>query len=188
MISALDPQTALVLIDLQEGIVRVPRAHDTHIVVHHCVRLMEAFHQASLPVIIVNVDPQGAFWTHSRKDFHTASSSQAPDFTQIIPELPCTKEDRFITKKTWNAFFETPLHTYLQERRITGIVLGGIATSIGVEGTARAASELGYNVSFAVDAMSDSTLAAHEHSLNVIFPRIGESGETTDILRALAQR
>ena len=47
------------------------------------------------------------------------------------------------------------MHAELQKRNITQIVLGGIATSIGVEGTARQANEFGYNIAFASDAMSD---------------------------------
>jgi nicotinamidase-related amidase len=65
-------------------------------------------------------------------------------------------------------------------------VLAGISTSIGVEGTARAASELGYNISFALDAMTDRVKEAHERSIQFIFPRIGETGTTADIVAMLA--
>jgi nicotinamidase-related amidase len=61
-------------------------------------------------------------------------------------------------------------------------VLAGVATSIGVEGTARAASEHRYNVTFARDAMTDIFADAHERSLQYIFPRIGEIGETDEII------
>jgi len=60
-----------------------------------------------------------------------------------------------IDLQTWNAFYDTPLDSELKRRRITNIVLCGIATSIGAEGTARAAYERGYNLTFASDAMTE---------------------------------
>ena len=96
--------------------------------------------------------------------------------------------DIFVTKRTWNAFYNTPLHEELKKRNITGIVLAGIATSIGVEGTARAAHELGYNISFATDAMTDRMAEAHKHSMQIIFPRIGELGTAADIIEKLNSR
>jgi nicotinamidase-related amidase len=73
----------------------------------------------------------------------------------------------------------------LQKRKVTGIVLAGVATSIGVEGTARHASERGYNITFAKDAMTDMFADAHEHILKYIFPRIGEVDDTDKIIEVL---
>jgi nicotinamidase-related amidase len=67
-------------------------------------------------------------------------------------------------------------------------VLGGIATSIGVETTARQAYELGLNVTLAIDAMTDTSAEAHDNSLKRIFPRLGETGTTADILAQLGAR
>ena len=47
------------------------------------------------------------------------------------------------------------LDDYLRQRGVTQIFLTGIATSIGVESTARSAYDLGYNVALIVDAMTD---------------------------------
>ncbi len=55
----------------------------------------------------------------------------------------------------WGAFYGTSLDLELRRRGITQIVLCGVATSIGVETTARNAYERGYNVSLAIDAMTD---------------------------------
>ncbi|ARU48537.1 isochorismatase family protein [Sulfurospirillum diekertiae] len=190
MITALDKHTALILIDLQEGIVHVPRIHPREELLAKVKDLIHAFRIASLPIVIVNVDPTNAPWTKSRKENTTqhASLTLSADFTKIVEEIHTKPEDILITKQTWNAFYNTPLQDALQKRNITGIVLAGIATSIGVEGTARAASELGYNISFAIDAMSDSILEAHQHSINTIFPRIGEIGDTDHIITALHNR
>jgi nicotinamidase-related amidase len=88
--------------------------------------------------------------------------------------MPVTRE--------WGAFYGTDLELQLRRRRITNIVLGGISTSIGVESTARDAWERSYNLTFASDAMTDTNADAHDRSLRLIFPRIGEIGTVAEIL------
>lgn len=90
-----------------------------------------------------------------------------------------------VTKRTWGAFHGTPLDTLLRDRGVTQIVLTGVATSAGVESTARAAHEHGYHVVLAIDAMTDRDADAHDHSVQRIFPRIGETATTGDILAML---
>jgi nicotinamidase-related amidase len=194
MITAIDKNTALVLIDLQKGITGRASAHPVADVLRNAARLLAAFREARLPVVIVNVNPIGAPSTMVRAERQVMPADaagqqkaleamQAADFFSIVPEIEVRPgEDIRITKQTWNAFARTGLHETLQQRGVTGIVLAGISTSIGVEGTARAANEFGYNLTFAIDAMTDALLAAHEHSLNVIFPRIGELGTTEEIV------
>ncbi|MCW2618683.1 MAG: putative hydrolase, partial [Modestobacter sp.] len=84
------------------------------------------------------------------------------------------------------AFHATDLDLQLRRRGITQIVLAGIATSAGVESTARAAHEHGYNVALAVDAMTDLDAEMHRHSVAKVFPRLGETGTTADVLALLA--
>ena len=86
------------------------------------------------------------------------------------------------TKQTWGGFHTTDLHEQLQQRGITQVVVCGIATSIGVESTARQAYELGYNVTLATDAMTCLNADTHQNSVERIFPRLGETGSTTDVL------
>jgi len=73
----------------------------------------------------------------------------------------------------------------LKKAGVTQIVLAGVATSIGVESTARQAQELGFNVTLAIDAMTDRSLEAHDNSVLRIFPRLGETGTTSDIIELL---
>ncbi|MGW4532485.1 isochorismatase family protein [Nocardia sp. NPDC004340] len=93
-----------------------------------------------------------------------------------------------MTKHQWGAFHGTDLDLQLRRRGITTIVLGGIATSIGVESTARAAHEHAYNVVIATDATSDRDPASHAHSVEKIFPRLGVTATTEEILAALPIR
>ncbi|HWB26204.1 MAG TPA: cysteine hydrolase [Chitinophagaceae bacterium] len=185
MITALDERTALILIDLQKAITQRP-IPAMPVVVKNAAALAAAFRKASLPVIVVNVNPANAKWTSSRKDTQATATVADPEGIAITPEINVQSSDILITKHTWGAFFETGLHEILQKLRVTGIVLAGVATSIGVEGTARQASELAYNLSFAEDAMTDAFPEAHAHSLKYIFPRIGEVGTTAGIIEKLS--
>ena len=187
MVTELDKNTALVLIDLQKGITQMPVAKPVSDILANAARLAAAFRKAALPVVVVNVNPAGAAHTKTRKD---AKPRPGMAFTaesmEIVPEIRTEPGDIFITKHTWSAFFETALHEELKKRNVTGIVLAGISTSIGVEGTARSASELGYNITFATDAMTDMSADSHENSLKHIFPRLGEADDTDKIIAMLS--
>ena len=196
MITAIDAKTALVLIDLQKGIMGLPTAHSTEQVLEKSIELIKAFRSKNLPVVFVNVNPLGAKWTQARVEQSTAPKGEEAieqariameqsGFFDLVPQLDVQSDDILITKNTWNAFYNTPLHEILQKLEITGIVLAGVATSIGVEGTARNASEHGYNITFVEDAMTDMHLSAHENSLKTIFPRIGELGTTAEVIDTL---
>jgi nicotinamidase-related amidase len=183
----LDPRTALVLVDLQKGITGRPAAHPAERVVSNAAKLAKAFRAAGLPVVLVNVD-----FSPDRKDVLAPRVDAPPpigalpaDFGQLVPELDVQPGDLRVTKRQWGAFYGTELDLQLRRRHVTGIVLGGISTSIGVESTARAAMERGYQIAFASDAMTDSKKVSHEHSVEHIFPRIGQVRTTEEILHAL---
>jgi nicotinamidase-related amidase len=187
MITTIDKNTALVLIDLQNGITQMNVAHPIKTVLEKSALLVSAFREAKLPVVVVNVNPVGL--ARKRTEQQGSAMTELPaGFTDIVAEIKTQAGDIFITKKTWNAFYNTSLHAELQQRNITGIVLAGVATSIGVEGTARAASELGYNISFASDAMTDRIPEAHDNSFEHIFQNLGESGTTADIIAKMSNR
>jgi len=186
MITALDEKTALVLIDLQNGIAGLPLVHPVKDVLANAAKLVDAFHKAKLPVIIVNVNPTGSAWIKARKEPSAMPGGQfKEDWLDIVPELKTAESDIFVTKSTWGAFESTAIDAELKKIGVTGIVLGGISTSIGVEGTARGASARGYNITFATDAMTDMFADAHAHSLKYIFPRVGELDTTENILKFL---
>lgn len=75
----------------------------------------------------------------------------------------------------------------MRQRDITRVFLTGVATSIGVESTARSAHEYGYNVVPVVDAMTDRNADAHRHSVEKIFPRLGETDTTENVLKLLEE-
>jgi len=184
-ITKLDSKTALVLIELQKMVVSRALAPFTagHII-KNSVSLVSAFRKAGLPIVVVNVIPAQRT-VPLRSDTKMPVMQFQKEWVDIIPEIAVHPDDILITKHTWSAFYNTPLDEELQKRGVTGIVLAGVATSIGVEGSARGAYERGYNITFACDAMSDTNEKAHENSLTVIFPRIGEVDSTKAILEYL---
>jgi nicotinamidase-related amidase len=68
---------------------------------------------------------------------------------------------------------------------VTQAVICGVSTSAGVESTARQAHELGFNVVLAIDAMTDLSPEAHANSVTRIFPKLGETAATLEILDRL---
>lgn len=185
MITELDKNTALVLIDLQNAIVAAPLTHPIDDILKNVNELIAAFRKKNLPIVIVNVNPSGAAWTKTRKEAKPTSFGNSPDWDKISDKVHTDASDIRIMKHTWSAFYETKLDEELKSRGVTGIVIGGISTSIGVEGTARAASERAYNIIFATDAMTDMQPLAHERSIQFIFPRMGETGTTKEIIEIL---
>lgn len=180
-VTTLDPKTALIVVDLQKGVVGLPTAHPVAEVVQNASALAASFRQHGLPVVLVNV--AGA--ATGRVNQARSQSSLPADYAEIVAELNQQAQDHVVTKRTWGAFTNTDLHAYLQQRGVTQVVFAGVATSIGVESTARFAHEYGYNVTLALDAMTDMNAEAHQHTVTRIFPRIGECGSTQEIIALL---
>ncbi|MCX4394195.1 MULTISPECIES: isochorismatase family protein [unclassified Streptomyces] len=178
--TTLDPRTALVVIDLQKGIVGRETAHPVAGIVANSVALAEAFRAKGLPVVLVHV-VDGA---PGRNENPMGDGRPPADWADIVPELGPRDGDIVVTKRTWGAFHGTDLDLRLRRGGITQVVLAGIATSIGVESTARSAYEHGYNVTIATDAVTDMDADAHRNSVEKIFPRLGET-DTTEAIVAL---
>lgn len=179
-LTQLDPKPALIVIDLQKGIVALPTAHPSAEITAKSSALARAFRAHGLPVILVNV----AGGAPGRADVTHAFNPPA-DWTELISELERQPGDHVVTKHRWGAFHETRLHHYLQAQGVTQVVLCGIATSIGVESTARNAHEYGYHVVLVEDAMTDLDAEAHTNSVKKIFPRLGEVCQAAELLAEL---
>lgn len=180
-LTTLDAKTALIVVDLQRGIVALPTAHPTGEVVERSAVLAEAFRRHGLPVVLVNVTGGAPGRTQEARN----TGDFPAGFADLVPELNAQPSDHRVTKRTWGAFTNTDLEAYLRGQDVTQVVLVGVATSIGVESTARYAHELGLNVTLVVDAMTDRNADAHINSITRIFPRLGETGTTQEVLDLL---
>ncbi|MHB9757955.1 hydrolase [Streptomyces sp. BYX5S] len=185
--SPLDERPALVLIDLQDGIVALPTVHPADGIVKNSARLADAFRAKGLPVVRVKVawSQDGGDLPTGRADAGAMTQAPPPEFSKFSDELGPLGDDIVITKRHWGAFTGTELDLQLRRRGVTQIVLCGISTSIGVESTARSAWELGYNLLLVDDATTDTDAASHEHSFGKIFPRLAEIGSTDEVIELL---
>lgn len=181
-LTALDPSTALIVIDLQRGIVNGSFIHPMGDIIDRTRSLIDAFRRKNLPVVLINVAgrPPGRTEQGPR-----SSLVLAEGWTELLPELDQQSSDIVVGKRSWGAFATTDLEAQLKGRGVTQVVVTGVATSAGVEATARQAWELGFNVTLALDAMTDLREEAHEYSIRNVFPRIGETGSAQEIISLL---
>jgi nicotinamidase-related amidase len=182
--------TALVVIDLQRGIVGMPAAPNSSAdVVARVAQMAKAMRAAGGTVVLVHVtpSPDGKDGLRPVTDAPAmgAGRSLPPDWADFMPELGPEVGDILITKRQWGAFYGTELDLQLRRRHVDTIVLCGISTSIGVESTARDAFERGYTQIFVEDAMASREAAEHNHTVATLFPRIGRVRSTEEVLAAL---
>ena len=181
-LTTLDPATAL--IDLQKGIVALPTVHPAADVISRSRALADAFRARGMPVVLVNVD--GGAPGRTERPRHAGPFDEG--CTDLVPGLDRQSSDIAVTKRTWGAFASTDLERQLKARGVTQVVIAGVATGTGVEATARQAYEAGFNVTLAVDAMTDMRAEAHDYSIANVFPRLGETGTTAEIIDLLDKR
>jgi nicotinamidase-related amidase len=179
-IAQLDAVSALVVIDMQKGIVGLPTVHPVAEIAGRISLLARAFRQRRLPVVLVNVAGRAPGRTDAQLNFKPPA-----DWAELVPELEQQPSDHLVTKLQWGAFQGTSLDHFLRRSGATQIVLTGIATSIGVESTARAAYDYGYNVLLVSDAMTDRDADAHLHSVEKIFPRLGQVATAEEVAALL---
>jgi nicotinamidase-related amidase len=183
---SLDPAaTALVLIDLQRGIVGMqthPRpAAD---VVRNAVRLIAAARTRGALVVLVHVSfaADGADALRLDTDEASPAGQRPANWDAFVDEVQPDTRDIVITKHQWGAFYGTDLDLQLRRRGRRTIILGGISTNIGVESTARDAYERGYQLILVEDAMASMRAEDHVASVTRIFPRLGRVCTTDAVL------
>ncbi len=186
----LDPEhTALVVIDLQKGIVGMPAApHDTAAVVAKAAVLADACRARGAFVVLVHVGPSadGRDGLRPLVDQPAPWPSPPPGWDEIVPELGPRDGDHVLRKRQWGAFYGTDLDLQLRRRGIGTIILCGISTNLGVESTARDAYERGYQQVFVEDACSARAAEDHAFVFRTVFPRIGRVRQAEEVLQALA--
>ena len=183
-VTTLDPKTALIVVDLQKGIINSPYIHPVGSVIERTGALLDAFRQRDLLVALINVAGGAPGRTEQPRRFSTLPEG----FSDLISELDRQASDIVVTKRTWGSFASTDLEAQLKAKGVTQVVVTGVVTGTGVEATARQAYEQGFNVTLALDAMTDVRPEAHAYSLVSVFPRLGETGSTQDILNLLVTR
>ena len=181
-------QCALVVIDLQRGIVGVPAApRPAAEVVRNASQVARAQRECGGLVVLVRVarSPDGRDALHPVADVAPPQAPHAADWAEIVPELAGNPADLVVTKRQWGAFYGTELDLQLRRRGIRTILLCGISTNLGVESTARDAYERGYDQVFVEDATAARSAEEHAHTVARILPRIGRVRSTAEVIAAL---
>lgn len=182
---ALDPATtALVLIDLQNGIVGLNCAPRTGAEVVGTARaLATRFRDAGAPVVLVHVG-----WRSEVERASTAVDMPAASppgglpagWMDLVEDLR-EPSDIVVLKHHWGAFTGTDLDLQLRRRGVQTIVLAGIATNFGVESTARSAWELSYETLIVEDATTGLGTELHDFAFRNIFPHIAKVVSADDV-------
>lgn len=182
----LDPKkTALVLIDLQAGIVaRQTAPYPSSEVVERARKLAEAFRVKGATIVYVRVDLNN--FMQLPADEATRSTEALPAAaSEIVAEAGFRDGDLLVTKRHWGAFAGTELEQELKKRGVDTVVLGGIATNIGVESTARQGTGLGFGFVVVEDACSSFDTDMHRFAFEKIFPRLARVRKSDEVIVAL---
>jgi nicotinamidase-related amidase len=180
-------RTALVLIDLQNSNVKRDLApYTAEQVVGNCVLLAGEMRDRGGMVIFVRVLVDQLQMPPADAPLRKPGTpAPPPDASYLAPEAQVQAQDIVVTKRQWGAFYGTELDQLLRRRQIRTLVLGGIATNFGVESTARAALDRGYELVFVEDAMSSMQADAHRFACGHIFPVMGKVRSTRHVIDAL---
>jgi nicotinamidase-related amidase len=186
----IDQRSALVLIDLQKGILALPTLLGQDHIKDRARRLAVAFRAHTLPVVRVKLafSADGGDLPPGRALIPGPQSAPPAAYSEFPEDFPPHPGDIVLVKRHWGAFTGTELDLQLRRRGVTQIVLAGISTSMGVESTARSAWEHSYNLIFVEDAITDTDAASHAHTFTKIFPRLGEIATTEQFVGTLLSR
>ena len=186
MITLPAASTALILIDLQKGIVAHQLApYSGEAVLAKGKELARRFRIAKAPVVLVHAayapDRSDALKAPVDRPLGNAPPGGFPaDWSELADGL-AEASDLKVTKRQWGAFYGTDLDLQLRRRGVTTVVIGGIATNMAVESTARAAHEHGYAVVLAEDAATTFSAEMHAFAFEHIFPHLGRVAKADEI-------
>ncbi len=139
------PNTALVIIDMQNGVVAgAPRRDE---VVANIERLVGSARAAAVPVVWVQ---------HSSDELVEGSDEWA-----YVPELVREEGEPLVAKRYGDSFEGTDLEALLAERGVGRVVVAGAQSDACVRSTIHGAFTRGYDVTLVGDAHTTEDLTAY---------------------------
>jgi len=132
---------ALLIIDVQVGLVELIAAEIQSSVLPRIGTLVEKARASRTPVIYIQHD--------GSKGHVLEPGTRGWD---IHPSLKPSANEPIIRKRESDSFFETMLQEELRKRGITHLIIAGGMTEYCVDTTCRRATSLGYDVTLARDA------------------------------------
>ena len=182
MSTELTASPALVVVDLQQSTMANARAWASERWLANSVALVEAFRSRGLPVVIatsLGTPPGRTAYADSGRDWPEGADA-------LVAEIAPAEHDILIRRRALSVFAGTGLDATLRAAGATEVVIVGIAASFGVESSARAAYDLGFDVVVVSDAVADLQQALLERSLAGILPVVSRVTTTADVIEALA--
>jgi nicotinamidase-related amidase len=192
MITLPTANTALILLDLQKGVFDLQKGlidrqfapYSFEAVLAKGKELAQRFRVAKAPVVLVNAafapDRSDALKAPVDRPIQAPPGGFPEDWSELAEGL-AEASDLKVTKRQWGAFYGTDLDLQLRRRGVTTVVIGGVATNMAVESTARAAHEHGYAVVLAEDAATTFSAEMHTLAFEQIFPRLGRVAKAAEI-------
>lgn len=200
-VTALDEVAALLIFDQQKlngyeqgHALPAEFVYPLEEVIGRTARLADAFRCRSWHVVHITVPnalgrkvlKQGRTLGGRKEGGYKMTPGVPDDFDEIVPELTPQPDDLVVVKPMWDPFIGTSMDYDLRQLGVTQIFLTGLMTHVGVESTARSGWNYGYNMVFVTDAMDDFDRDAHNHTVEKIFPRLGERATTDEVLQHIS--
>lgn len=187
--SLFDPKTtAAIYIDVQEAVLaHHSEPEDAPTVFARQAKLAQAMRQAGGTNIFVRTSylPDEADGPQPVRDEERPKRVREDNWDQVVDMMEREPNEPIVTKRTFNAFYGSDLDLQLRRRGIKTILLAGISTNLGVEGTARSAYDRGFHIVFVTDAMGTHKAENHEYSVREIFPLLGQNRTLDAVLNEL---
>ena len=191
-------KAALLVIDIQKGdlvrdsqseygikyphIVEYWNTRISDFVIPNTSKLITFFRELGLPVIYTRngaITPNGKEMAKRLRKFTKDTPFRGKDSYEIADQIRPVENELVIDKLTSGAFNFSILDHALRNMKVEDIVIAGILTDMCVLGTARVASELGYNSVISEDACATLTQRAHVEAL-LMHARVFGRVETSD--------
>jgi nicotinamidase-related amidase len=134
-------RTALLIVDLQVGLVRLMPAAVRASVLPKIKTLLTKARASGIPVIYIQ---------HDGAEGHPLETRT--EGWEICPSLKPANGECVIRKRESDSFFGTTLQPELEKRGIAHLIVAGAMTEYCVDTTCRRATSLGYDVTLAGDA------------------------------------
>ena len=181
---------ALIVVDVVVGFTdpACPLGSDAESVVGANVQLMNAFHQAQLPVVLTTV-------IYRNDDEASVFRARVPALNLLTPEshwvkfdprLPITDDDLQLEKRHASSFHGTALDQWLTDRNVDSVVVTGLTTSGCVRATAVDGLQNNYRVVVPREACGDRDPKAHEANLYDLNAKYADVISLASVLAALA--
>ncbi|AWS42937.1 cysteine hydrolase family protein [Streptosporangium sp. 'caverna'] len=170
---------ALVVIDVQESFRRLPE--------WELVSEPDIVGQVNRLVSSARAHNELVVWVLGSRPGSGTVFDPALGHVRLMEGLFPHPDEPLITKTAHNAFTTTNLHQMLTRRGIRELTVCGIRTEQCCETTTRVASDLGFDVTFAVDATATTPIPHRDAPAGQTLPQLRDDPRTLGVAEIIAR-